>query len=187
MHKKKRKRGETKDKTHCFQNLHPLLGPHKHGAVLVERGVDDVLFGGGARADGPHLELHLFAQERLAQTCVQTHAVVALDQRDAERRRDELLDAAATAASCAAATSSASCAASAPCGSSSGGGVVVAGSWRGLDIFAFFDFGNMFGHGGIGTDTVGIHEADELGFGQVSWGACLAICDVGFSGFKGFV
>lgn len=92
---------------------------------------------------------------------------------------------AVAAASCVAATSSTASAACA--GSSSGGGGGGAGSRRSLDVFAFFNLGDVFGHSGVGADAVGVHEADEFGLGQVSRGASFTIGDVGFGGLEGFV
>lgn len=56
-----------------------------------------------------------------------------------------------------------------------------------MDVFAFFDFSNMLSHCGVGSDAIGVHEADELRLGQVPRGAGFAVSDVGFGGLEGFV
>lgn len=56
-----------------------------------------------------------------------------------------------------------------------------------LDVVAFLDLGDVLGHGGVGADAVGIHKADQFGFGQVSWSAGFAVDNVGFGRFESFM
>lgn len=160
-----------------------------------------VAFGFRPGTDCPHVEFHLFSQERFGETCLQAHVVITFDQCHAKRSRDELLYGAAKAAvaivvagvaSSCGASSSASSSPAAPTSTSSMMACVISVSCSScselrLNVFAFLDLGDVLGHGCIGANPVGIHKADQFGLGQVTWGAGFAIDDVGFSWFERFM
>lgn len=155
---------------HRSQNRHLLLGPYKHPPVLLQRLLHEVVPALRPRADLLHLELHLLPQERFPETRFQPDVVIAFDECHAQRRGDELLHRIATAASN---TSTATTTASS------------AGLRK--DVLSLFDLGDVLGHCGVCADTVGVHQGDEFGFGEVSWRSCLAVRDIGFCGLEDLV
>lgn len=52
------------------------------------------------------------------------------------------------------------------------------------DVLPLLDLGDVFGHGGIGSDAVGIHETDEFGFSQVVWRRGLSFKNFCLGGFE---
>ncbi len=155
---------------HRSQNRHLLLGPYKHPPVLLQRLLHEVVPALRPRTDLLHLELHLLPQERFPETRLQPDVVIAFDECHAQRRGDELLHRIATAASN---TSTATTTASS------------AGLRK--DVLSLFDLGDVLGHCGVCADTVGVHQGDEFGFGEVSWRSCLAVRDIGFCGLEDLV
>lgn len=132
---------------------------NKHLAVHFQTLKDDLLSRLSPRTDLSHALFHLLAQKRLAQRRTIREplhdVIIALDQRDAQLRGDKLLHRAAAAPSV-------------PHG----------------DVLSIFNFGDVFGHGSVGADAVGVHEADEFGLGEVVGRGGFALEDLGLGGLE---